>query len=189
MSITAPARLAPAELAHLWRPACMDDEEWALWKAGNDRLVNRKLQASRPCADCPLGHAADMRAEGRCNGTPGGVEDEEDEHMDQVAPAAEPKPVTPTRQVRIAVSAHCDGCAHVQVCRITDEVRAIADTTVAVPKVGPSLALELSASVSCEFYTPVRKVGRPPLTPEQRAAAGQRLAAGREAKKAKAATE
>lgn len=86
MSIDAPARPSPAELAPRWRPACMDDEEWALWKAANDRIYVG-MQAARPCADCPLGHAADMRAEGRCNGTPGGVE-EDDEHVDEGTVAA-----------------------------------------------------------------------------------------------------
>lgn len=175
--------LAPADVAERWRAACMTADEWTAWQDTN-RRINQGSQAPRPCSDCTLGFAAEMRAEGRCNGSPAGAEhDEEENDMD---PVVTPEPKAPTRQVRIAVTAPCGGCSHVQVCRIADEVRAIADTTVAVPKVGPSLALELSASISCEFYTPIRKAGRPPMTPEQRAAAGERLNAGRAAKKAAA---
>lgn len=65
--------------APAWAPACMDAEEWALWERANRSLSSSLERATRPCADCPLGHAADMRAIGQCNGTPGGVEDEEDE--------------------------------------------------------------------------------------------------------------
>lgn len=179
------ALLSPAERAHLWTPACMDADEWRAWLAMNDRL-NQNLQATRPCHDCPLGHAADMRAEGRCNGTPGGVE-EEDNDMDPVATAPETK--VPTRQVRIAIAAPCGGCSHAEVCRIADEVRAIAEARVEVPRVGDGLTLELSGTVECRYFAPVRKAGRPPMTPEQRAASAARLAEGRARKAAAKAAE
>lgn len=56
------------------RPACMDDDEWQGWQAGN-RLQNYQHQANSPCDDCITGFALAMRAEGRCDGIPLGVED------------------------------------------------------------------------------------------------------------------
>ena len=60
----------------------MDPDEWAAWRSLNDRSGSNR--AARPCSDCLLGYAAEMRADGRCNGTPGGdaADDEEDHDMD-----------------------------------------------------------------------------------------------------------
>jgi len=55
------------------RPACMDAAEWAAWSETNDgrtpglRVV---LGAASPCHDCTLAFALEMRADGRCDGTP-----------------------------------------------------------------------------------------------------------------------
>ena len=189
-------RLKPTELAELWRPDCMDDEEWADWKSANRRVRSQTQQASRPCTDCTFGFAADMRAEGRCNGTPGGVE-EEDEDMDQViSERTEPsRPVEiPTVAVRVTVAAPCGTCTHVAVCRLAADVRKVAETRVAVPVVGEGLQLVLSGAIECEHHEPVRKAGRPrkeatdaptrqpsgsavseSWTPERRAAQSERL--------------
>lgn len=63
------------------RPACMSDDELALWNrrptAGGRN--SRRGWRGTPCDDCLLWHALEMRAEGRCNGTPGGVEEEDEE--------------------------------------------------------------------------------------------------------------
>lgn len=80
-----------------WAPACMDAAEWALWEGAN-RGLNGSWRAARPCADCPIAHAADMRAEGRCNGTPEGVAEEpieEDEVVEQVEAPVVVVPVEP----------------------------------------------------------------------------------------------
>lgn len=53
-----------------WAPACMADREWALWRKVNAR-TSAQDRAVRPCADCPISFALEMRAEGRCNGLPG----------------------------------------------------------------------------------------------------------------------
>ena len=56
-----------------WAPACMDAVEWAEWGARNPLAnIPEADQVARPCEECPIGWAADMRAEGRCNGIPGG---------------------------------------------------------------------------------------------------------------------
>lgn len=83
--------MALAIAAPAWAPACMDADEWALWERAN-RSINSSIErATRPCADCPLGYAADMRADDRCNGTPGGVQDEEE--ADAVEAPAEPRAI------------------------------------------------------------------------------------------------
>lgn len=86
---------APSAVAERWQAACMDPDEWEVWQDTNRRLTSFGDQATRPCDDCTLGFAADMRALGRCNGTPAGA-DEEDEPMDTMP--ARPEPGPPTRQ-------------------------------------------------------------------------------------------
>lgn len=175
---------APAEQAETWVAACMDREEWWAWQDTNRRLAVGE-QASRPCTDCLAGYAADMRAEGRCNGQPAGDHREEEYEMDEIV--TEVPAARQTRAVRIAVTAPCPACTHQQVCRIADEVRAIEATSVQVPKVGTGLALELSAAVSCEFFAPERKTPRKhDWSDEQRAAAAERARALAATKKAKA---
>lgn len=50
----------------------MDRREWATWVERNPRNPGGVRYADRPCVDCPLAYAAEMRAIGRCNGAPGG---------------------------------------------------------------------------------------------------------------------
>lgn len=68
--------MAPADEAETWTALCMDPDEWEGWLAANRRAPNQVDQARRPCADCTLGFAAEMRAEGRCNGEPEDVAEE-----------------------------------------------------------------------------------------------------------------
>ena len=51
-------------------PRCMTPDELAGWHAAND-LLNAPKPSQDPCADCLVGFARDMMAEGRCNGVPG----------------------------------------------------------------------------------------------------------------------
>lgn len=187
----------PAELADGWEPSCMEPDEWVAWQESNRRLA-LGYQAPRPCSDCLLGYAAEMRATGRCNGQPGGDahdEHEETAHMDDQAKAMIASiPEAPTRRVSIEVSAPCPGCSHQPVCRIADEVAAIERAQVAVPKLGQGLAMTLSARVDCEYFAPVKRSGpgRPAgsgkgWTPEQREAAAERARQMNARKAAKAA--
>jgi hypothetical protein len=87
-----------------WTPACMEPDELAAWGEMNGR-VRGSGQAQSPCTDCRLAFAIEMRAIGRCNGTPRGVE--EDTEMgtfdytapDQPEPKEAPRALTMTRRV------------------------------------------------------------------------------------------
>lgn len=72
----------PAAEAERWEPVCMEPDEWTSWLAANRELTFQRDQARRPCADCPLGHAAEMRAVGRCNGEPEDVAEDPDQAED-----------------------------------------------------------------------------------------------------------
>jgi hypothetical protein len=74
-----------------WAPLCLDAGEWALWRRTNNTAWGHMGMVARPCADCPIGFAADMRAVGRCNGTPGWTPPDEEEPA--VTPAEETTPV------------------------------------------------------------------------------------------------
>ena len=72
-----------------WAPACMDAGELAGWRDRNARLLPFR-RAERPCEDCLLGFAAEMRAEGRCNGEPGGDGEDQDFTRRRRVPAPAP---------------------------------------------------------------------------------------------------
>lgn len=57
------------------KPACMEEREYAEWQAHNQRLA--QWVAPTPCHDCIASFAVEMRMEGRCDGHPGGVEDDD----------------------------------------------------------------------------------------------------------------
>lgn len=61
------------------KPACMDGREYAEWQAHNQRLA--QWVAPTPCHDCIAAFAVEMRMEGRCDGHPGGVEDDDTQLM------------------------------------------------------------------------------------------------------------
>lgn len=48
-------------------PLCMDEGEFAAWRAANARC-SPAYRAPRPCFDCPVAFASEMRLVGRCNG-------------------------------------------------------------------------------------------------------------------------
>jgi len=158
----------------------MDPDEWALWERANRSLSSPFDRAARPSDDCPLGHAADMRALGRCNGTPGGVDEEET--MDDTRTIARIESAATTK-VGIALSAPCGPCAHAPVCRLRESVEAMARTTVPVPKLETGLAVELRGTIACEWFAKAKAApaaageARPrrELTPEQREAAKERM--------------
>lgn len=52
----------------MFTPACMDAAEFELWQRANRDTHH---PAQRPCFDCPLWFAAEMRAMDCCNGEPG----------------------------------------------------------------------------------------------------------------------
>lgn len=162
----------------------MEPTEWSLWTEANRRVGLGSGRISRPCEECPLAFALEMRAVGRCNGEPDGApEDEEDEPMDVSRVKGQP--------VTVTVSAPCGTCLHRQVCAIKADVEAASEADVALPLLSPALKPALSIELECGFYAKergltARKDGQPKKgrewTPEQRQAAAARLAAGRAAK-------
>lgn len=148
---------APAVEA--WSPACMDAGELAAWEATNERLSSANMRAARPCTDCLLGFALEMRAEGRCNGTPGGATEEE-EDMDE----------TPTRtlvtagaSLPVSLALPCGTCAHAPVCRIRPELEALTSVAVSMPRIDKGAHVSLSASVECDWYAKAK--GAPKAVP------------------------
>ena len=55
----------------------MTSEEFETWSAHN--RLSGPAHAQSPCADCSLGFAVEMRAEGRCVGRPRGIPDADDD--------------------------------------------------------------------------------------------------------------
>lgn len=69
---------------------CMTDEELALWQAQAlyVRTNFAKWNTDDPCVDCLASFSEEMRALGRCNGTPG-------ESMSELPPV---RPITESRR-------------------------------------------------------------------------------------------
>lgn len=148
-----------------WRPGCMADDEYAGWQEMNRQVTRLSDRAPRPCADCMLGYAVEMRSLSRCNGTPAGVE--EDTDMDQPAPIA----AHATRRVPIeVVPPPCASCAHEPVCALRATVEGLVEIAVSAPAVPDGLTIRLEASVTCGHY--LRDKAKPApvrvLTPQQR---------------------
>ena len=195
----------------LWAPRCMDAEELETWRvraggwAGADDGRSRPGAAGRarptvwtlrPCVDCPLGHAAEMRALGRCNGTPAGVEvDEIEEETTMDQPAAgraverlRVDEATQTR-VKVAVSAPCGTCAHAPVCGLRETLVALTGVVVRLPKLDEAIGIRLEASATCGHHLR-RPNAHKQWTPEARAKQAERvlaLNAARSARRAKGA--
>ena len=160
-----------------WAPACMDADELIAWTESNAR-VNGTSRAATPCADCTLGYAAEMRAVGRCNGTPGGVEEDNVEPTREAAAIAEAREIIGRR--RVTTVAPCGTCTHARVCRLRppDEL----DVSVSLPALATELDVTLTATVECTEYLQAAKgkvgpaVDRPrrEFSPEAR----ERLRAG-----------
>lgn len=146
-----------------WAPLCMDAAEWAEWRARNPIYLSEAV--ARPCEDCLLGFAADMRAEGRCNGTPGGAAEIEieEEPMDQVsAPAG--------IRVEVAVAAPCPRCEKADVCGLRESVEGLGTLPVMAPRLDPRIGLALAGTVSCSAFV---KMGHSPETRARMSAAAK----------------
>lgn len=160
-----------------WTPHCMSPEEFELWSAANASITATGSRVGRPCADCPVAYAADMRLIGRCNGTPGHEADGMDE--------------TP-----VALSLPCGGCAHVAVCRIRPTLDGLAQARIAMTEVDAAVTVRVSAEVECSHFRKAPKSAGAPAgsngtashwTPERRAAQSRRIKEINARKKAEAA--
>lgn len=166
----------PSMAGETWAPLCMSDAEWRAWQALNpfyskhNPLVRKSDVAARPCADCPLGYAAEMRALGRCNGTPAGVQDDEEEPAMQVH-ASTPRPANPVvlgagdgqrrRELDVALDLPCPACIHREVCRIREGLEARLTTLpVLMPELDEALSVKVDAKVDCALFRPERPAKR-----------------------------
>ena len=129
-----------------WRPACMDVDEYDAWAEMNRRTaIARSVAVDRPCRDCTLGFAAEMRSVGRCNGTPGGEEEEpmEPETID----------VRLHRRVPVTLSPPpCASCAHEPVCALRAALEGLTEIPVAAPPLPDGLRITLTAAVECAHF-------------------------------------
>lgn len=140
----------------------MDPPDWADWQARNPRL-HGAAHAERPCQDCPLAFALEMRAIDRCNGTPAGVE--EDEEVVEVSVDVRRPAVTPEIADELALGPptlraellhvagvpaaagevrlpDCASCLHDPICSIRKDL----------PRIG--LTDAFSAVISCRYFLP-----------------------------------
>ncbi len=148
-------------IAVLWTPLCMEPDELARWQEMRDRSTSRSDRIALPCRDCLAGFAIDMRALGRCNGTPNGVE--EDTEMDQPDTSVEraygngetfaATPRALTRRVELEVAAPpCGSCSHEPVCALRAAFEGMATVETSAPPLPDGLRLALSASVACAHF-------------------------------------
>lgn len=174
-------------------PACMDADEYALWARGNGVATGTKNgarvftgRAESPCDDCPLGYAAEMRAIGRCDGTPGGVEEDEPMETPETYETTTTSAPVATR-TRVTVVAPCESCVHARVCRLRPDAEL--DVRVSLPELATELTVTLTATVDCMEYVGAPGKARPKKeqTPAQREASILSAAKARAAMAAKRA--
>jgi hypothetical protein len=168
-----------------WTPLCMEPDELAAWKEMRARSTSYKDRTARPCTDCPLGFAAEMRAVSRCNGQPGAVEEDEEmgtfdyaERSEQrAATLPPPKATLPTfRRVSLDVAAPpCESCAHEPICSLRAALEGLADVETTAPALPAGLSLTLTAVVACGHFLRDRAKPAPvrALTSEQRGQANR----------------
>lgn len=173
-----------------WSADCMEPDEWALWVAENPRNVQGGM-ADRPCRDCPASFAAEMRAIGRCNGTPTGHEGEPAEHEEEERDVIDRPPggIRGQQALQLAMPP-CGSCQHEPICVLKIALGKVKSADVTVATLPDGLAVVVSAKVDCRFYNKAK--GTPKLrnwSPEQRQAAADRLNAGRAPKAPNAGAE
>jgi len=161
-----------------WVAACMEPDEWAHWLATNPQATIDSEFADRPCRDCPLTFATEMRALGRCNGTPAGLEgapatrdDPEDDVTDQRSSISGGV----RGQSTLALTAPpCDTCLHEPICVLKIALRKVTTAEITVAPLPDGLSIALEARVDCRFYNAKPGFRRKHWSPEAREAARQR---------------
>lgn len=97
------------------KPLCMSDDEYQSWQTANDNIYSKRNQAPDPCHDCTRAFAAEMRAEDRCDGIPGGGQQPDPApmpHAEVVAMAAKAKHRAKEANIARAVELHMGGLLH-----------------------------------------------------------------------------
>jgi len=136
----------------IWTPLCMDADEFETWSttAKGWKTPNGRWEM-RPCTDCPLSFAAEMRAEGKCNGTPGWRPPADDYEEADVGDTITVGKVT--------ISAPCGSCAHREVCAIRRTLGSLEEADVTIPKPDPALTIALGINVECSHYLRAKNTG------------------------------
>jgi len=142
---------------------CMTPVELEAWEGTNVRIQNPRERALGPCADCLLAYALEMRAAGRCDGTPGGVEEDDDVTMDpRSRPGLRPGPdvlpapaeLQPGRWSDLDVLfPPCGSCSHEQVCHLRIALEGVARVEIIAPDLPAGLKLRIGATVECSAYS------------------------------------
>lgn len=173
-----------------WAALCMTDDEWIEWRDRNPLNVHGAI--ARPCEECPLGFAADMRAQGRCNGTPGGVAEDTDEPTQEETPMDHADRTTVT--VELVGGLPCGSCAHAEVCRIRPQLLGLRSVEVSVPAIDDAITMRVAADIDCDKYLRAKgtaggsAAGRKlNLSPEERARRGAQARANTAARLARQA--
>lgn len=164
-----PWELAEQDRLTGWAPLCMEPDEWQHWQATNPS----NAMAARPCTDCPIGFAAEQRALGKCNGTPGWRPPADDHEEAEVGDT-----VTVSN---VQISAPCGTCAHAPVCAIRRTIGGLEEVDVTMPKPDQALTVVLGLTVECAHYLR-GKTAKRALSPAQLEAARENAARAREAK-------
>ncbi len=150
-----------------WTPACMESDELAGWQGASAMAQRHGSRPVLPCQDCLSSFAAEMRAVGRCNGTPRG--DKEDTIVDQPVTPDHPRSLPIARRVALDLAAPpCESCAHEPVCSLRAALEGLADVETMAPRLPDGLSLTLRAVVSCAHYLR----GRSKPAPAKAAGAG-----------------
>jgi hypothetical protein len=162
-----------------WSPACMDADEFEAWAEANRRMTYRADRASRPCADCTLGYASEMRAVGRCNGSPAGVEEDLMDELEQARPL---------RRLPVLLRPPlCRSCSHLAVCSLRSAFEGMDALPVDAPPFPGGLTVTLVAKVACAHYKRGVATRSGPASPEHLAQLARARAARKPRTKAGAA--
>lgn len=147
-----------------WTPLCMDADELAHWQNSNDCMPDYGgLHAATPCTDCTLGYAAEMRAIGKCNGVPGGAEEDDEP---EPTPRQESRHMSTT--VHTLVTAPCGTCLHAAVCSRRASIAELDSAIVEVETLAEGLSVALSAVIECDAYLKAPKVRTASVTASEK---------------------
>ncbi len=164
----------------------MEPEDYAAWIGFNGRLLAQHSghHATTPCDDCLLPYAIEMRAVGKCNGHPAGVESDEDEPDEP----AERRRAMATTVRSIVTGPDCQACVHLEVCNRREAIVDLDATDVEMETLPKGLSVVVSAQVECDAYARISHRGGPRQLSEAGRealrASGRRTAALRNAKPA-----
>ncbi len=139
-------------------------EDWRRVPAGHGLPAD-------PCDDCTLGFAADMRAIGRCDGRPGGAQEDDEPLL-----AREGRTMT---TIRANVTAPCGRCIHREVCGRRAALDELGAVPVDMERLPDGVTASLAVAIECDAFATTKSHHR--VTPASLGAARANAAKGRAA--------